>query len=173
MMAVLVETMDELNWRKGRNFAYVYSANGLSENDIIFLCLNVGASDIALTKIEFSGSSSLLTWKWHIDSQIDNQTGTLVNEIPMNRMVSSSSGVKLLVNPDITDIGAQLISSLGIDVIGTEASSGMIRLNETILSKNLTVLKNTTQIIEIKNRHVGSANLEVTISLFTEPNQHG
>lgn len=171
-MAVAIETMEEFNWRNGNNFVYIYAGNNLQLDQQVDLCFCVGDYDIAMTRVEFSGSAELITWNWYMNTILDKNTGTPVIQIPMNETVSSSSGTTLLINPNISDIGAKMIDA-DIDAIGVPASGVLNRLNDIILSSNLAIKKNTNHTIHIWNRNAADVNLEIKLTFFKMANSHG
>ncbi len=171
-MPITLETLDEANHRLGNNFTYFYAGNGLAPDQEIFLAFCVGDKDVVLTSIDFTGSVELITWTWYQGSQLDTSSGTPVIEIPLNVRKLSSSGTKLLLVliTDITDIGTPVIPG-AIDSIGVVAADSRAKLEDRILTKNMTILKNTNHIIKIKTRQSsGGRNLNVKVNFFKVEN---
>lgn len=164
-MPTTIETMDEANWRLGNNFTYFYAGKSIQPEQIIHLAICAGNDNIVLNKIEFTGDTSLITYTWYANSNVTVPSGTPIIEIPLNEIVNSSSGSQLLLNPTISDVGTQVVNG-DIDAIGMIAARSRMRLQKTILTKNLTIPKNTNHIIKIRNRDPEQKNINVMINLF-------
>lgn len=156
---------DDRNFLQGKSFFYYYSANAVPENTTINISLTTGLKNITIDKIELLGTSELLTWNWFVDSKIDEQSGTILDYIPLNSLVQKDPDTTLRIDPTIISDGTRIIDG-DIDSMGMQATEGRTRLYEEILSNRFAVSSGTTQIIRIKNRSPTGQNRNIEVKIL-------
>lgn len=167
--STMVESIDEHNWRLGKVFTLYYLEKPLRtpsgpEAGILNLVLSVGNKNIAIKSLRLEGVTSNVYWQFFMNSEFDDQTGTEFFEIPMNATVTSSSGVRLFLDPTITSQGVSPTSGMA-ESAGVADTYQRPRMNEDLITTKLALLKNTNHILKIQNIDgVAGRSLLVTIT---------
>lgn len=149
--STMVESIDDHNWRMGKEFSFTYLERplrtGASE---LHLVIAVGSKNIAIKSLRIEGTSSIIEWQLFTGSSVDRETGTEITEIRMNTTVNFSSDVKLLLDPTIIDIGTSPMLGMS-ESVGVTDTFSRSRIHEDLITTKLALLKNTDNILKIKN----------------------
>lgn len=158
-------TLSEWNWINGNCYTSLVINDGIVEDSVTNIIIDVGQEDVILKTARLTGGIAYFTWEFFEGAEYTLSPGTDVGKFPLNYTQEKTAYYKVINKPTITTVGVS-ITGKEILNLGFNGSYGRSKLDDQLLDDMIKLKKDVNYLLRIKSLHAGSIDLQAKFSFY-------